>query len=61
MQIVTIILFTALMLGFFSLFLLPGRWWPRRPPVESKRAPHYRPNDDDDEPPVPPGSTMSLN
>jgi hypothetical protein len=61
MQVVTIILFTALILGFFFLFLLPGRWWPRRSPVERERAPHYRPNDDDDEPPVPPGSTMSLN
>jgi hypothetical protein len=49
MQIVTIILFTALVLGFFALFLLPGQWRPRRRPP------------DDDDPPVPPGPTMSLN
>ena len=49
MQAVTIILFTALIVGFFSLFLLPGRWWPRRPPVGRERAPHRRPHDDDHE------------
>lgn len=31
MQTVTTILFTALILGFLLLFLLPGRWWPRKP------------------------------
>ncbi len=32
MQTVTTILFTALILGFLLLFLLPGRWWPRSRP-----------------------------
>jgi hypothetical protein len=50
MQAITIVLFTALVVGFFVLFLLPDRWWPRRPR-----------DDDDDDPPVSPGSTMSLN
>lgn len=49
MQAVTVILFTALVLGFLFLFLLPDGWWPRRP------------RDDEDDPPSPPGFTMSLN
>ena len=53
MQTATIILFTALILGLFCLFLLPGR---SGPPDHRPDAPPYR---DDDLPP--PGSTMSRN
>ncbi len=64
MQTVTLILFTALILGFLLLFLLPGRWWPRRPPTDgqetSLRTPPAPP-DADDEPPEPPRYPRNLN
>lgn len=60
MQTVTFILFAALILGFFFLFLTPGRWWPRRPPADGRRESPTRPLDDDDTP-APPGSTISRN
>lgn len=57
MQTITIVLFTALMLGFFFLFLTPGRWWPRQPPENGSREP---PADEDDAP-DPPRYPESLN
>lgn len=30
MEVVNLIVFAALILGFLVLFLAPGRWWPRR-------------------------------
>lgn len=32
MEVLNLVVFAALILGFLLLFLLPGRWWPRRPP-----------------------------
>jgi len=59
MQTVTIVLFTALMLGLFFLFLTPGRWGPRRPPTNGHHELPAFPPDDDENPPPP--STRSLN
>jgi hypothetical protein len=60
MQTVTIILFTALICGFFFLFLAPGCWWPRRPPNDGHRD-NTRPTEPDGDPPEPPRYTNSLN
>lgn len=51
MQVVTIILFTALVLGFFFLFLTPGRWWPRRPPTNDHHDLPAPPAPDTENPP----------
>ncbi len=60
MQTVTIVLFTALICGFFFLFLAPGRWWPRRPPTNGDRD-DTQPTESEDDPPEPPRYTNSLN
>lgn len=57
MQTITIVLFTALILGFFFLFLMPGRWWPRHPP----RNDSHEPPIGKDTPPEPPHYPGSLN
>ncbi len=38
MQVLNLILFAALILGFLVLFLMPGRWWPRAPKRERRDA-----------------------
>jgi hypothetical protein len=48
MQTITTILFTALILGFLLLFLLPGHWWPRKPPRRASQPPPEAPGDSEE-------------